>query len=37
VPILDRREGGKQFQFAAVEARAVARRQVGHIEPSNTA
>jgi hypothetical protein len=37
VPILDRREGGKQFQFAAVGARAVARPQVGHIEPSNTA
>ena len=37
VPILDRREGGKQFQFAAVEARAVARRQVGRIELSNTA
>jgi hypothetical protein len=37
VPTLDRREGSKQFQFAAVEARAVARSQVGRIEPSNIA
>ena len=37
VPTLDRREGSTQFQFAAVEARAVARSQVGRVEPSNIA